>query len=123
MCSLQTWDKDGDGTGEFALHLRMIAALAFSPARDQLSSTGLTRCVTSSGTPTKRKPMIYWSIFDTHIGRFRRNAPRRALLFPIELWNMYHRTDAELPRSNNSVEGWHRSFPRSSLAIQYFENL
>lgn len=26
------------------------------------------------------------------------------------LWNMYARTDAQLPRTNNSVEGWHRSF-------------
>ena len=23
---------------------------------------------------------------------------------------MFHRTDAELPRTNNSIEGWHRSF-------------
>ena len=25
---------------------------------------------------------------------------------------MYHRTDEELPRTNNSVAGWHRSFQR-----------
>ena len=23
---------------------------------------------------------------------------------------MFHRTDAELPRTNNRIEGWHRSF-------------
>ena len=43
-------------------------------------------------------------------GRFRRNAARRPPVFPINLWNMIHRTDAELPRANNSIEGWHRSF-------------
>ena len=25
-------------------------------------------------------------------------------------WNMFHRTHNESPRTNNSVEGWHRSF-------------
>ena len=29
---------------------------------------------------------------DTYIGHVRRNAPRRPPLFPIELWNMFHRT-------------------------------
>ena len=43
-------------------------------------------------------------------GQFRRNAARRPPVFPINLWNMFHRTDAELPRTNNSIEGWHRIF-------------
>ena len=47
---------------------------------------------------------------DTYIGRHRRNAPRRTAMFPVVLWYMFHRTDEELPRTNNSVEGWHRSF-------------
>jgi len=46
----------------------------------------------------------------TYIGRFRRNAPRRPPMFQIELWDMFHRTHDELPRTSNSVEGWHRSF-------------
>ena len=47
---------------------------------------------------------------DAYIGRYRRNAPRCSPLFANNLWNMFNRTDNELPRSNNSVEGWHRSF-------------
>ena len=47
---------------------------------------------------------------DTYIGRFRRNAPRRQPMFSIELWNMFHRTQDELPRTNNNIEGWHRRF-------------
>ena len=47
---------------------------------------------------------------DTYIGRYPRNAPRRLPLFAIDLWNIFNRTDDELPRTNNSVEGWHRSF-------------
>ena len=31
-------------------------------------------------------------------------------LFDMELWNMYNQTIDDLPRTNNAVEGWHRSF-------------
>ena len=46
----------------------------------------------------------------TYIGRYRRNALHRTAMFPVVLWNMFHRTDEEIPKTNNSVEGWHRSF-------------
>ena len=47
---------------------------------------------------------------DNDIGRFRVNAPRGISTFPIEFWNTFHRTDDELPKTNNVVEGWHRGF-------------
>ena len=47
---------------------------------------------------------------DTYIGRYRRNAPRWQPSFPIQLWNMFHRTDNELPLTNISLEEWHRAF-------------
>ncbi|CAF4704967.1 unnamed protein product [Rotaria socialis] len=33
-------------------------------------------------------------------------------LFPIEIWNVYDRTVVNLPRSNNSIEGWQNAFAR-----------
>ena len=57
---------------------------------------------------TTMKSMICWE--DTYIGRYGRNAPRRAPLFAINLWKMYHRTDAELPKTNKSVGGWNCGF-------------
>ena len=46
---------------------------------------------------------------------------RRPPIFPINLRNMFHRTDAELPRTNNSIERWHRSLMRRfSLTTQHF---
>ena len=33
-------------------------------------------------------------------------------MFPIELWNAYDRTIMNLPRSNNSIEGWHNAFAK-----------
>ena len=49
-------------------------------------------------------------------GRFRRNALRQTPMFALELWNMFHRTFQDLPRTNNSLEGWHRSFQASASA-------
>ena len=47
---------------------------------------------------------------DTYVARFRLNARRNNPIFSIELWNVFHCTDAELPRTNNNVEGWYLSF-------------
>ena len=62
---------------------------------------------------------------DTYIVRYRRNASRRPSLFAINLWNMLNMTDDELPRTNNSVDVWHRIFPRprmnmSTCALEIF---
>ncbi|CAF1439465.1 unnamed protein product, partial [Rotaria magnacalcarata] len=43
---------------------------------------------------------------DTFIGRVIRNNRRRAPRFSVNLWNCFSRLDEELPRTNNSSEGW-----------------
>ena len=58
---------------------------------------------------------------DTYIGRYRLNAPRRPPMFPSALWNMYHRTDDELPRTNNNVEGWYRAL-KNHMTIGHMMN-
>ena len=89
---------------EFALHLRMIRALAFLPLKDVQNSfdqlAALIRNQYGNGAD---------GVLD-YVGRFRINAPRGIPTFPIEFWNMFHRTDDELPRTNNAVEGWYRGF-------------
>ena len=35
---------------------------------------------------------------------------RRVSLFELGLWNMYNQTLDDLPRTDNAIEGWHRSF-------------
>ena len=54
---------------------------------------------------------------DTYIGHFRTNAPRRPHLFPMKLWNRFHRTAEELPRTNNNIEAWHNSFQANVSSI------
>lgn len=64
------------------------------------------------------QPIQHFIAFEnTYIGRFHGNAARGVLLFSIEMWNMFHRTNREMPRSNNHLEGWHRRF--QSLGVSY----
>ncbi len=37
---------------------------------------------------------------------------RKKPQFSIELWNVYDRVISNLPRSNNSIEGWHNAFAK-----------
>jgi hypothetical protein len=96
---------------EFALHVRMISAIAFVPPANVIQAfEDLSDDIRNlyNGTVGIGQLLDYFE--DNYIGRFRRNAPRTPPLFAIDLWNMYHRTVDELPRTNNSVEGWHRGF-------------
>ncbi|XP_025191694.1 uncharacterized protein LOC112591944 [Melanaphis sacchari] len=47
---------------------------------------------------------------DTWISRPNRRRTRRPPTFSLALWNQYDATLADLPKTNNSVEGWHRAF-------------
>ena len=94
---------------EFALYIRMLPALAFLPAGDVIEGfEELVDTIRVLYDDVGDDLLQYFK--DTYIGRYRRNAPRRPPLFAINLWNMFSRTDDEIPRTNNTVEGWHRSF-------------
>ena len=47
---------------------------------------------------------------DTYIGRFFKNAPQRIPLFFTNLWDMFNRTNQEIPKSNNSIKGSNQIF-------------
>ena len=94
---------------EFALHLRMISALAFLPPNDvQNSFDQLAALIRNQYGNDADGVLDYFE--DHYVGRFRANAQRGTPTFPIDFWNMFHRTDDELPRTNNAVEGWYRGF-------------
>ena len=80
----------------------MLPALAFLPAGDVIEGfEELVDTIRVLCNDVADDLLQYFE--DTYIGRYRRNAPRRPPLFAINPWNMFNRTD-------NSVEGWHRSF-------------
>ena len=93
----------------FALHLRMFAVLAFVPVRSVIEYCDLL-CDNIYQIYVGECDEILEYFEDTFIGRFRRNAPRRSPLFTLDIWNMFHRTHNELPRTNNSIDGLHRRF-------------
>jgi len=50
---------------------------------------------------------------DTWIGRLDRRNRRKPVLFPVTLWNCFKYIFENIPRTNNSVEGWHNGFESS----------
>ena len=49
--------------------------------------------------------LIYLIFYNANLGN-KRGKPK----FSLQLWNIYERVIQDLPRSNNSVEGWHHAF-------------
>ena len=50
---------------------------------------------------------------DTWIGRPCRRRGRRNVMFPPSVWSVYEHVVSEHPRTNNSLEGWHRAMQMS----------
>jgi hypothetical protein len=55
---------------------------------------------------------------DTFIGRPLRRNGRCDPIIAREIWNVSSRVDDVLPRTNNSVKGWHQAF-QSSLSCAH----
>ena len=96
--SLQSKYRNED---EFSIKIRMIPALAFLPINNVAEAFETLEEV----MPAEAQPILDY-FEDTYIGRLRRRN-RRAPWFPISMWNMHERVILDLPRTNNSIEGWH----------------
>ena len=105
--------------------IKMLLALSFVPQNDvQNVFTEIVAYFPENLTPL----LDYWE--DNYIGRLRRLNRRSQPFFPIRLWNMYDRVINNLPRTNNSVEGWHHAFqntldchhPSIYKLLQYLHN-
>ena len=91
----------------YSVIVRMIPALAFVPEDDVLDAYE-TLAEEFEGDNRLTPVMDYFE--DTFIGRPTRRKGRRAPRVPISLWNVHDRVEEGFPRTNNTVEGWHRSF-------------
>nr|XP_033798636.1 uncharacterized protein LOC117359609 [Geotrypetes seraphini] len=91
---------------------KMLLALSFVPVDD------VAECFqTLEESRPDELTLVYDYWEDNYIGRLRPNG-RRVPPFPIPLWNMRSRVEDGLPRTNNSVEGWHHAF-QSSVACHH----
>nr|XP_033788082.1 uncharacterized protein LOC117354520 isoform X1 [Geotrypetes seraphini] len=94
------------------LYAKMLLALSFVPPEN----VGDCFEELDDKRPDELQPVYdYWE--DHYIGRRRRNY-RSPPTFPISLWNMRSRVEDGLPRTNDSVEGWHHAF-QSSVSCQH----
>ncbi|CAM4986296.1 unnamed protein product [Rotaria socialis] len=92
----------------FHLNIKNIIALAFVPVLDAIKAFNLIAD-------------DFEDEVDDFLGYFekiwigkpeKRGTSKKKPLFPIEIWNVYDRAVANLPRSNNSIEGWHNAFEK-----------
>lgn len=88
----------------FAEQVGKIAALAFVPEADVQRYFNIL-----SQNIDQDLDIIMDYIEEYYLGVFRRGRFRRPR-FPISWWGVYDRVNAQLPRTNNAVEGWHNSF-------------
>ena len=96
---------------EFSLFIRSLAALAFVPVDDVADSFD---ALTDAGYNDQAEPVVNY-FEDNFIGRPDRRGIRKQPTFSIASWNVYERVLESLPRTNNSVEGWHNGFQRSLM--------
>ena len=99
------WYKDDANN---ALIIKSFQALAFVPPNRVTEA--FQELMGSLDDETDELLSDFLSYFEaTWIGVVQRGRRRRPL-FAISLWNVNSRVEQDLPRTNNSIEGWHHSF-------------
>lgn len=94
----------------FALHIRMISALAFVPPNNViLAFEELLDSPFFCENEEFLNPLTNY-FEDTWIGRRGRKNVRKSPCFDKMLWNCYEISKRQGAKTNNSIEGWHRGF-------------
>jgi len=93
---------------EFANKARCLAALAFLPTDDIIK--GFEQLTNDANFPVELDPIVDY--FETNyignIGRGR-GSRRRRPTFAVSMWSQFERVKNDLPRTTNSLEGWHNA--------------
>ncbi|CAF0709721.1 unnamed protein product [Brachionus calyciflorus] len=88
-------------------NFKFLQALAFVPKKDVIFCLNQIK----ANCPNKFMPMLnYFEKY--YIGNLKKNSSsiRHVPLFTIDLWNIHDRIVNGLPRTNNSLESWHKQF-------------
>nr|CAI5844980.1 unnamed protein product [Callosobruchus analis] len=92
---------------EFALKMKFLSALAFVPTTDVVEAFEIV--CDENMLPEDAQPILDY-FEDTWIGRPQRRQHRRSPRFSHSMWNCFNTVVEGLPKTNNSIEGWHRAF-------------
>lgn len=90
---------------DFSLKIRMLLSLSFVPIEFVTSAFETVKLLYAEET---QEIIKYFE--EIYIGIKIRGQQRLTPIFPIATWNNYSRVLLKMPRTNNSVEAWHRSF-------------
>lgn len=95
---------------DFALNIKQLMALAFILVPDVVYTFDelMSQSFLVEHEELLRSLTDYFE--DTWIGRPTRRKIRRPSTFSLDLWNQYDATLEGLPKTNNSVEDWHKAF-------------
>ena len=90
---------------EFAVQMRMLAALAFVPENDACDCFII---LMAQFPPIAIELSEYFEI--NYISRRLPDQSRRTPTYPIRIWNMFTSVLSRTARTNNAAEGWHNAF-------------
>ena len=101
---MAAYEKENE---KFAISAHSPAALAFVPELDVEKT--FDELITHEDFDHRVQPIADYFEY-TWIGRPACRGSRRAPVFLINLWYAYQRTLNGEHRTNNNIEGWHKSF-------------
>ena len=104
-------DKKYKDEPEFATRVRKFLALAFVPI-DQVHEYLLLLIDDEVERGDGFLTEFYLYVQKWYVGQMLNGREISQGRFPKEMWNMYQRVKDGLPRTNNSLEGWHNAFAR-----------
>lgn len=100
-----------DNDEDFAKKVKSLMALAFMPVEDVDKGYDLLVKEFFASNSIDERMQEFLSSFETEfIGRICRGDRRLEARFKKSWWNMHDAVNANLPRTNNNIEGWHRGF-------------
>ena len=86
---------------------RSIEALAFLPPKEVINAFKYIQ----STAPPFMADYVNNYFENKFIGSIdQKTGKRKVPIFPIKLWSVYQRVLDGLPRTNNSIEAWHKAF-------------
>ena len=101
---LQTWYRDVNNS----FLIKQLQALAFAPPQDVCSLfNDFVESLDAAADEALGEFLVYFET--TWLGMTQRGRRRRPT-FDIDMWLVYSRVQDNLPRTNNSLEGWHNAF-------------